>query len=55
MVAASERLGADSRMSGQEGPYSSPRWSFGLLICFTFFVGPYSPTRVGLLKLTHNI
>ena len=55
MVAASERLGADSRMSGQEGPYSSPRWSFGLLICFTFFCRAFLITMVGLLKLTHNI
>jgi len=29
MVAASDRLGADSRMSGQEGPYSSPRTANG--------------------------
>ena len=43
MVAASERLGADSRMSGQEGPYSSPRFCF--VFGYPFFVGPYSSPR----------
>ena len=55
MVAASERLGADSRMSGQEGPYSSPRWRFCVLICFLFFVGHYSSLWWVFLELTHNI